>query len=145
MKFKYQFVEFMPDVIQERVIYISLEYKSVIHKCACGCGEEVNTPLHPTGWKMIYNGEDISLKPSVGNWSFDCKSHYWIINSKVEWSLKWSDETILRVRRDEDITRQEYYRNKSSQILVNDSNELKDPLVSKPIKTNWIQKFLFWK
>lgn len=88
MKYKHQFVEFMPDDIQEGIIYISLEYKSVIHRCACGCGREVNTPLHPTGWNMTYDGETISLKPSIGNWSFDCKSHYWITNNEVEWSLK---------------------------------------------------------
>lgn len=145
MKFKHQFVEFMPDVIQEGVIYISLEYKSVIHKCACGCGKEVNTPLHPTGWKMIYNGEDISLKPSVGNWSFDCKSHYWITNSEVEWSLKWSDETIGKVRTNEDFERQEYYKNKDSENIDNDSNDLMDLTVSKPIKKNWFQKLIFWK
>lgn len=145
MKFKHQFVEFMPDVIQEGVIYISLEYKSVIHKCACGCGKEVNTPLHPTGWKMIYNGEDISLKPSVGNWSFDCKSHYWITNSEVEWSLKWSDETIGKVRTNEDFERQEYYKNKDSENVDKDPNDLMNLTVSKPIKKNWFQKLIFWK
>lgn len=144
MKFKHQFVEFMPDVIQEGVIYISLEYKSVIHKCACGCGKEVNTPLHPTGWKMIYNGEDISLKPSVGNWSFDCKSHYWITNSEVEWSLKWSDETIGKVRTNEDFERQEYYKNKDSENVDKDPNDLMNLTVLKPIK-NWFQKLIFWK
>ncbi|MCB0460865.1 MAG: hypothetical protein KDC74_12760, partial [Flavobacteriaceae bacterium] len=83
MKLKHQFVEFMPDEIQEGVVYISLKYKSVIHKCACGCGNEVNTPLHPTGWKLLYDGESVSLKPSIGNWSYDCQSHYWITKDEI--------------------------------------------------------------
>ncbi|TXD73555.1 DUF6527 family protein [Aequorivita antarctica] len=145
MKFKHQFVEFMPDDIQEGIIYISLEYKSVIHKCACGCGKEVNTPLHSTGWKMIYNGETISLKPSVGNWSFDCKSHYWIINNDVQWSSKWSDEKIRKVRKMENSERQEYYKNKNFENIDNDSSDLIDIPVSKPIKKSWFQKLVFWK
>ncbi|GGG48893.1 DUF6527 family protein [Bizionia arctica] len=145
MKLKHQFVDFMPDIIQEGVIYISLEYKSVIHKCACGCGKEVNTPLHPTGWKMLYDGESISLKPSVGNWSFDCKSHYWITNNEIEWSLKWTNETIGKVRTIEDSERQEYYRDKDSENLDNDSSNLIDTPVSKPKTTSWLQKLIFWK
>lgn len=145
MKLKHQFVEFMPDVIQEGVIYISLEYKSVIHKCACGCGKEVNTPLHPTGWKLLYDGESISLKPSVGNWSFDCKSHYWITNNEVEWSLKWSDETIREVRVVEDSEREEYYKNKDTENLDNDSSYLINTPVSKSNGSSWFQKLIFWK
>jgi hypothetical protein len=145
MRFQHKFVDFIPDVIEEDILYISLDYGTVIHKCACGCGSEVNTPLTPTGWKMIYNGEAISLKPSVGNWSFDCKSHYWITNNEVEWSLKWSDETIREVRAVEDSEREEYYKNKDSQNLeegLSDSVELSKPELK---KKSWFQKLLFWK
>lgn len=147
MKLNHQFVEFMPDVIQEGVIYISLEYKSVIHKCACGCGcgKEVNTPLHPTGWKLLYDGESISLKPSVGNWSFDCKSHYWITNGEIEWSLKWSDETIREVRTFEDSERQEYYKNKSSSKIDIETETLQAISETEPKNKSWFQKLIFWK
>lgn len=145
MRFKHEFVKFMPDVIKDGVIYISLDYKSIIHKCACGCGKEVNTPLHPTGWKLLYDGESISLDPSIGNWSFDCKSHYWITNSEIEWSLKWSDGTIREVRAAEDSEREEYYRNKDSKNLeggLGDSVELQRPKFK---KKGWLQKLIFWK
>ena len=94
---------------------------------------------------MIYDGEAISLKPSVGNWSFDCKSHYWITNNEVKWSLKWSDETIHKVRAVEDSEREEYYKNKDSQNLeegLSYSVELSKP---EPKKKSWFQKLLFWK
>ena len=95
--------------------------------------------------EMIYNGEAISLKPSVGNWSFDCKSHYWITNNEVEWSLKWSDKTISEVRAVEDSERKKYYRNKDSQNIeesLSDSVEFSRP---EPKRKSWFQKLLFWK
>jgi hypothetical protein len=42
----------------------------------CGCGKKVVLPLHPTHGKLTYDGETVSLSPSVGNWSFPCESHY---------------------------------------------------------------------
>jgi hypothetical protein len=143
MKFKLRFVDFIPDNIEEGVLYISLDYGAVIHKCACGCGSEVNTPLTPTGWRMIYNGETISLKPSVGNWSFDCKSHYWITNSKVKWALKWSDETIQKVRIDENSEREEYYRSKDSDPIERETEKVQ--AISGTENKSWFQRILFWK
>lgn len=78
-----RFVEFMPSEIVEGVLYISLEYKTVIHKCPCGCGNKIITPILPTQWTFFYNGEGVTLHPSVGNWSLKCQSHYWIRNSAV--------------------------------------------------------------
>jgi len=87
---KHKFVDFIPDNLEERVVYISLEYGIVVHKCCCGCGHEVVTPLSPMGWKLTFDGETISLSPSIGSWSLACKSHYWIRNNKVEWAKQWS-------------------------------------------------------
>ncbi|MGZ3724560.1 MAG: DUF6527 family protein [Pseudobdellovibrio sp.] len=90
----HKFVETIPDFLEENVIYISVEYTAVVHKCFCGCGNEVNTPLTPTDWKITYDGNSISLYPSVGSWNLDCKSHYWIKDSQVHWAKKWSKEEI---------------------------------------------------
>jgi len=62
--------------------------------CCCGCGREVVTPLSPTDWKPLFDGETISLDPSIGNWSFPCRSHYWIRENRVEWARRWSREEI---------------------------------------------------
>lgn len=93
------FVDVVPKCLEDGRIYISLKYRTVIHKCACGCGSEINTPLHPTGWAFEYNGLTVSLRPSVGNWSEECQSHYWIENNKVYWSRRWSTREILEERR----------------------------------------------
>ena len=85
MKLSHKFVKNVPDKLEDGVVYISIEYSMVIHKCCCGCGKEVVTPLSPKDWELLFDGESISLFPSIGNWSFECRSHYWIKNNKVVW------------------------------------------------------------
>ncbi len=80
-----EFVQAVPDKLQEGVLYVSMEYATVVHKCLCGCGKEVATPLSPTDWCLTFDGDSVSLDPSVGNWSFPCRSHYWIRNNQVLW------------------------------------------------------------
>lgn len=93
-QFRHAFVEFVPERIDNGVIYISTQYATAVHLCACGCGHEVVTPLSPTDWKLIFDGVSISLTPSIGNWSFPCKSHYWIKRNSVDWATVWSQEQI---------------------------------------------------
>jgi len=90
----HEFVEFIPDVIEEGKIYVSIDYATTVHKCACGCGKEVVTPLSPTDWKLIFDGKTVSLDPSIGNWSFPCRSHYWIRNNQVRWAEDWSQSRV---------------------------------------------------
>lgn len=94
MTVRHKFVEFVPDVLEDNVVYISIEYCTAVHKCICGCGNEVVTPLSPTDWQLTFNGKAISLYPSIGNWNFQCKSHYWITNNKIRHSPIWSKDQI---------------------------------------------------
>ncbi len=91
---QHKFVELIPDKIEDGILYISMEYCTAIHKCICGCGNEVVTPISPTDWKLTFDGESVSLDPSIGNWNFECQSHYWIINNNVRLSRKWSKDEI---------------------------------------------------
>jgi hypothetical protein len=91
---QYKFVEFMPDEIEDGTLYISIEYCTAIHKCVCGCGNEVVTPLSPTDWEFAFDGKSVSLNPSIGNWNFECQSHYWIVRNKVKHARKWTDLEI---------------------------------------------------
>lgn len=97
---RHEFVEFIPDQLKDGTIYVSIPYATVAHKCCCGCGTEVVTPLSPADWTLIFDGESISLDPSIGNWSFDCKSHYWIRGNRVRWAERWSPERIKLERSD---------------------------------------------
>jgi hypothetical protein len=87
--YTHKFVEFMPEKLGPGVIYVSLRFALVSHQCACGCGEEVVTPLSPKDWQLIFNGETVSLYPSIGNWKFRCRSHYWIDQNRAVWAPKW--------------------------------------------------------
>ena len=106
---KHVFVESAPDQLEDHTLYVSVQYASVIHKCCCGCGREVVTPLSPTDWKLIFDGVSISLRPSIGNWNLPCRSHYWIENSRVYWAEDWSEERIHKGRAAEALAKARYY------------------------------------
>lgn len=108
-KIKHEFVDFVPRELHERTLYISIEFATVTHKCFCGCGSEVVTPLSPVGWQLIFDGETVSLSPSVGSWSLDCKSHYWIRRDTVHWAGEMSLEQIAEVRSRDDRDRIRHY------------------------------------
>lgn len=93
-----EFVDVIPDQLEEGVLYISVPYATVLHRCLCGCGAEIATPLSPTDWELTYNGESVSLNPSIGNWSYPCQSHYWIRRNRAHWARRFSSQQIAQVR-----------------------------------------------
>ena len=109
---KHKFVDYIPETLDDLTIYISIEFATAVHKCCCGCGHEVVTPLSPTDWKLIYNGKSISLDPSIGNWNFECQSHYLIINNQVRWAPRWTRQEIDSGRA-YDLMAKERYFNRS--------------------------------
>lgn len=110
-RLSHEFVEFVPEKLRPGVLYVSLRYATVAHQCCCGCGSEVATPLSPTDWSLTFDGESISLDPSIGNWNFPCQSHYWISSNKVEWARPMSAELIIAGRARDRLTKDDYYRN----------------------------------
>lgn len=131
---KHKFVDNIPDIIEDNVLYVSMEYETLIHKCACGCENEVVTPLSPTDWSLIFDGETISLEPSIGSWGLECKSHYWITNNKVNWSSSYSQKEINKVRRVDSEDKYEYYKKKG---------KMKEPIPEQVEKVEL--KKSFWK
>ncbi len=91
---QHEFVETIPEDLNEGVLYVSLPYAVVVHRCGCGCGRRVVTPLSPVDWQITYDGESITLYPSIGNWQFPCRSHYWIVGGEVRWAETWSEEQV---------------------------------------------------
>ena len=105
-----EFVEFIPPKLEKGILYISMIYGTAVHQCCCGCGEKVVTPLSPTDWKLSYDGETVSLHPSIGNWSFACQSHYWVQNNQIRWAEHWSKEKIEAGRNHDKRYKQEYFK-----------------------------------
>lgn len=104
------FVDFIPSEVVTGSIYISIKFSTATHKCACGCGSEVVTPLSPTDWKMTYDGKTITLYPSIGNWSFKCKSHYWVRQNRIDWAENWSSVDISKNRAYDRSQKEKYFR-----------------------------------
>jgi hypothetical protein len=131
---KHEFVEFIPDALLEGTIYISIAYTTVVHKCFC----EVVTPLSPTDWKLTFDGESISLNPSIGNWSFKCKSHYWIKNNQVIWAGKWSQKEIEAGQYCEKIAKEKFYKSKEPRVIEIKDNKLPKNSVLAKLKQWWL-------
>lgn len=104
-----EFVTYIPDVVKEGVLYISIPYATATHKCACGCGEAVVTPISPTDWSLTWNGESVTLNPSIGNWSLPCQSHYWIVENRIVWARRWSPFEIRAGRVRDGRAKNRYY------------------------------------
>lgn len=77
-----KFVHYIPDPMEQGVLYISKEYGVANHLCLCGCGAETVTPIGgPNDWQLIENGDKVSLIPSIANYQMPCKSHYILTNN----------------------------------------------------------------
>lgn len=114
----HEFVEFVPEQLEPQKIYISIPYATAVHLCLCGCGNKVITPISPARWSVTFDGESVSLNPSIGNWSFPCQSHYWIENDRVLWASQWSREEIDNGRQKDRMAREAHFENQSTEAKV---------------------------
>ena len=135
---RHEFVKFIPDAIEEGKIYVSIDYATAVHKCACGCEKEVVTPLSPTDWKLIFDGKTVSLDPSIGNWGFMCRSHYWVRNDRAIWAEGWSHARV-------DANRAHDRRAKDKYYSTDNEGEAMPPKPETPAATpRWWRKLLPW-
>jgi hypothetical protein len=104
------FTNEFPRPLEEGVLFVSITNATAAHLCPCGCGNEVITPLSPTDWCLIYDGDTVSLHPSIGNWAFVCRSHYLITRNEVHWARQWSEDEIARGRAADRAAKDRYYR-----------------------------------
>ena len=121
MRLHNEFVDHIPEQLDDGVLYVSMRFGTVVHRCACGCGEEVVTPLGPVEWRLTYDGRTISLEPSIGNWSFPCRSHYWIDEGIVRWARGFSEAEIALVRQKAWTRRNSYYQTETGEVPRRDT------------------------
>jgi hypothetical protein len=141
-----EFVEYVPPDLSDGVLYISIPYRTAVHRCACGCGNKVVTPISPADWQLFYDGDAVSLTPSIGNWGFPCRSHYWIDANEVQWSGDWTDKQIARGRARDDRDRAMYLAGRTATAAPSPSPQ---PLDSdcrtpraKPASPSWLARLL---
>jgi hypothetical protein len=109
-RFDHEFADQIPDDLSEGTLYVSMRFGTVIHLCACGCGNQTVTPLGTNDYKLIYDGETITLHPSVGNWNFSCRSHYFVRHNKVVWASEWTEGQIAAGRARDRYVKDELFR-----------------------------------
>ena len=109
VRIKHEFVEFIPKERLEGVLYVSIPYATAVHNCFCGCGLKVVTPISPVGWQLTFDGETVTLAPSVGSWSFPCRSHYFIFRDTAVWAGNMSQDEIEWGRTRDRDTRDQYF------------------------------------
>lgn len=93
-----EFVEFAPAALSPGVLYISERFQTALHMCPCGCGEKVITPLSPARWQLRRHDDTVSLHPSIGNWDYACRSHYYIRRNKIVWAEQFCQREIAHVK-----------------------------------------------
>ena len=116
MRLRHEFVDFVPKRLDDGVLYVSIRFGTAVHRCACGCGEEVVTPLGPAEWKLTYDGRTVSLAPSIGNWNFPCRSHYWIDEGNVRWARGFPEAEVALVRQEARKRRDGYYETEGTEL-----------------------------
>lgn len=85
------YVVSFPQDLEPGVLYVSTQFASAAHLCACGCGREVITPLSPAQWVVTFDGS-VSVRPSIGNWALPCRSHYMIDRGTIRWARTFTHD-----------------------------------------------------
>lgn len=146
---EHRFVRNVPRELEAGVLYISMDYATAVHACCCGCGDRVVTPFTPTDWRMTFDGESISLHPSVGNWNQKCRSHYVIQRNRVLESGTWSNTQIETERRRDKIAKAMHFGQlKGAQPSIASAAEINasnpaSPAKGRPFQSMW-SRFKLW-
>lgn len=114
----HQFVESLPEPLSAGVLYVTNDRDLAAHLCACGCGKEVITPLSPTGWRLKLTPRGASLEPSIGNWSFPCRSHYVVRAGEVQVASDMPQWAIEQGRARDQSQRVKYYEERATGVAA---------------------------
>lgn len=121
LRFRCEVVAALPEALHPLTLYVTTDGDVAGHLCACGCGREVVTPLSPTDWSISFGRQGVTLMPSIGNWAFPCRSHYFIENGAIWWAGDMSDRAIARGRVRDKASKQQYYERLQRDFPANGS------------------------
>lgn len=116
MKIRLENVQYMPKELEPGVLYVSREFSTAAHLCACGCGTKIRTPLGPTEWSVEATKAVPTMRPSIGNWQQPCKSHYVIWNGEVRWAGQWTASQIAAGRANEQQRLKAYLNSQNANV-----------------------------
>lgn len=91
IKYKFEFIEDLPEIIPNKIILIGGEDKnpdSLVFKCPCGCHTDIYLNLlkdaKPRWHYRITKKNKITISPSVWR-KVGCKSHFYVRNGQIDW------------------------------------------------------------
>lgn len=96
MKYRYQLVDRIPSELREGVVYHTEEFELAGFLCACGCGHRV-TLLVPDSHQVLDERGFATIRPSIGVFDAECKSHYFISTGEVEWLPAFTSAQSARI------------------------------------------------
>lgn len=143
-RFDHRFVRNIPDRLEPGVLYISMEYATAAHSCFCGCGEEVVTPFSPTDWRMTFDGESVSLWPSIGNWTLPCRSHYVMERGRILGAGYWSEAEVAAERRRDKAAKESYYGETRREGTAEPAPVAPSPAEKEKGWRAWVRRFISW-
>lgn len=114
VQYRHEVLDSIPEALEANILYVTKEGDVAGHLCACGCGREVITPLSPTDWSLTVDRRGVSLDPSIGNWAFACRSHYFIWDGVVVWAGDMSHEAIALGRQRDKAFKALHYQRQGS-------------------------------
>ena len=75
----------------------------------------MSLPLARSEWRIVYDGDTVSIRPSIGNWRLPCKSHYLILENRTIWCVSWTAEEISAGRKEDRTERQRDMRRRRAE------------------------------
>jgi hypothetical protein len=90
-RYKFKFINEVPDEIPERIIYIVGDrphYWMLCFKCPCGCGDNISLNLlnqRRPCWRFVVRWGRLTITPSIWR-KVGCKSHFHVRLGKIQWS-----------------------------------------------------------
>lgn len=143
-RFRHKVVDSIPEILQANTLYVTTDRDVAGHLCACGCGREVITPLSPTDWSITFGRRGATLFPSIGNWAFPCRSHYFIRDGDAVWARDMSDKAIAHGRQRDRARKQQYYGRLSEPAAMPRAQELELLPPQHPARPSGGQRLLAW-
>ena len=126
--------------IEEGYLYIALQYNTIVHRCACGCGGLSEIGLGPGLRTIEYDGEKVSLWPSIGARALKCRSHYWIRRNEVVWAeeLPENVDTWYEAKRREAQDKRRRQNESGPDVVSGLSGGEAGPLEGDSGRTSWL-------
>ena len=92
---------------------ISIKYGMGVLRCPCGCGNTMDVNIEPHRWSIKWDGEHISVCPSISSDWMGCRSHYWVRRNRIVWGYPISRTAEEKKEKEEAKARERIYKPKS--------------------------------